>query len=111
MPVLLFSYGTLQDTTVQTANFGRKLCGREDSLPGYSRRLIATAEAQYWNVEPSSDPKNEVSGTVFEVTESELAAADKYEEEADYCRIQVTLRSGAQAWVYTHNPKPSNPNL
>lgn len=34
--VLLFSYGTLQDTAVQMANFGRHLSGRPDSLPGYT---------------------------------------------------------------------------
>ena len=97
MPVLLFSYGTLQDASVQIANFGRELSGCEDSLPGYTRRLIATAEAQYWNVETSSNPEDAVSGTVFAVTEQELAAADKYEEGAEYRRISVTLRSGDQA--------------
>jgi len=37
---------------------------------------------------------------VFEITEDELAAPDKYEEEADYRRISVKLKSGAEAWVY-----------
>jgi gamma-glutamylcyclotransferase (GGCT)/AIG2-like uncharacterized protein YtfP len=43
-----------------------------------------------------------VSGTAFEVSEAELAAADEYEKQAAYVRIEVTLASGAQAWVYVH---------
>ena len=107
--VFLFSYGTLQDKNVQIANFGRELTGRDDALPGYARRLVAimdpemaalTGESHYANVELSSNSKDAVSGTVFEITEQELAAADKYEEVAEYRRISVTLRSGDQAWVY-----------
>src|ERR1700687_2012596 len=107
--VLLFSYGTLQNKDVQIANFGRELTGRKDALPGYARRMVPildpkvialSGESHYANAEPSSNPKDAVSGTVFEITEQELAAADKYEEGAEYRRISVTLRSGDQAWVY-----------
>jgi gamma-glutamylcyclotransferase (GGCT)/AIG2-like uncharacterized protein YtfP len=107
--ILVFSYGTLQNKNVQIANFGRELTGRRDALPGYARRMVAitdpkvvalSGESHYANVEPSSNPEDAVSGTVFEITEQELAAADKYEEVAEYRRISVTLRSGDQAWVY-----------
>jgi gamma-glutamylcyclotransferase (GGCT)/AIG2-like uncharacterized protein YtfP len=108
--VLLFSYGTLQDRNVQIANFGRELTGREDALPGYARGLVPIndndvaaalrGESHYANAELSSNPEDAVPGTVFEITEQELAAADAYEEDAEYVRIFVTLRSGAQAWVY-----------
>jgi gamma-glutamylcyclotransferase (GGCT)/AIG2-like uncharacterized protein YtfP len=106
--VLVFSYGTLQNKKVQIANFGRELTGREDALPGYARRMVAidprvvalSGESHHANVEPSSNQEDAVSGTVFEITEQELAAADKYEEVAEYRRISVTLRSGDQAWVY-----------
>src|ERR1700694_3785611 len=107
--VLLFSYGTLQKKKVQIANFGRELTGREDALPGYARRMVAiidpkvmalSGESHHANVEPSSDPEDLVLGTVFQISEQELAAADKYEEVAEYRRISVTLRSGDQAWVY-----------
>jgi gamma-glutamylcyclotransferase (GGCT)/AIG2-like uncharacterized protein YtfP len=40
-----------------------------------------------------------VPGTVFAISEEELAAADTYEVDA-YRRISVPLRSGARAWVY-----------
>ena len=108
--VLLFSYGTLQDRDVQIANFGRELTGREDVLPGYARRLVPIndkdvaaalrGESYYANAEPSPNPGDAVCGTVFEITEQELAAADEYEKDAEYGRISVTLGSGAQAWVY-----------
>ena len=107
--VLLFSYGTLQDKDVQIANFGRELTGREDSLPGYTRRMVAiddpkevelSGESHYASAEPSGNAEDAVAGTVFEVAEQELALADKYEETAAYRRIRVTLRSGNRAWVY-----------
>ena len=107
--ILLFSYGTLQKKDVQIANFGRELTGREDVLPGYARWMVAisdptlaalSGESLYANVRPSSNPEDAVSGTVFEITGEELAAADEYEELGGYHRISVTLRSGDQAWVY-----------
>ena len=98
--VLLFSYGTLQDRNVQIANFGRELTGREDALPGYARRLVSIGQSHYANAEASSNLEDSVPGTVFEITEQELAAADEYEKDAEYGRISVTLSSGAQAWVY-----------
>ena len=107
--VLLFSYGTLRKKSVQIANFARELTGREDVLPGYTQKLVAITDPQiavwigethYANVEPSSNPEDTISGTVFEITERELAAADQYEEAAQYRRILVTLGSGDQAWVY-----------
>jgi gamma-glutamylcyclotransferase (GGCT)/AIG2-like uncharacterized protein YtfP len=107
--VLLFSYGTLQNKNVQMANFGRELTGREDALPGYSRGTVAimdpefaalSGETHYVNAAPSSNPDDAVSGIVFEITGQELAAADRYEERAEYRRISVTLRSGDRAWMY-----------
>ena len=107
-PVLLFSYGTLQDTKVQLANFGRELRGRPDAMPGYRQTLIAITDPQvvatsgkthHPIVEPSSNPLDEVGGTVFEITVRELAAADQYEV-SDYKRVSVRLKSGLDAWVY-----------
>ena len=107
-PVLLFSYGTLQDPKVQQANFGRRLTGQADALPGYSRRLVAindpavvalSGESHHPIVQPSADPAEQVDGTVFEITPEELIAADSYEVD-DYRRVEVILGSGRKAWVY-----------
>ncbi|MCC6361989.1 MAG: gamma-glutamylcyclotransferase [Bryobacterales bacterium] len=109
MAVLLFSYGTLQKKDVQMATFGRELTGREDALPGYRRLSSAVSdprvaamigETYYFSVEPSDRPEDAVSGMLFEITDQELAAADRYEGLAGYRRISVLLRSGSQAWVY-----------
>ncbi|RJT86254.1 gamma-glutamylcyclotransferase, partial [Arthrobacter frigidicola] len=46
-----------------------------------------------------SQADDSVAGTVFQISEEELAAADRYEV-ADYKRVAVTLASGLTAWVY-----------
>jgi len=106
--ILLFSYGTLQHKAVQIASFGRELNGRPDSMPGYRQTLLEIRDPQvvatsgkthHPIVEPSSDSRDEVAGTVFAITAQELAAADRYEV-SDYKRVSVTLKSGLQAWVY-----------
>lgn len=104
----LFSYGTLQEKSVQVGNFGRELSGRPDSLLGYAQTLVRiddpdvvamSGKTHHPIVQPSSNPQDEVAGTVFEITAQELLAADGYEV-ADYARTSVTLKSGLQAWVY-----------
>ncbi|GAA1286933.1 UDP-N-acetylmuramate--alanine ligase [Planotetraspora silvatica] len=106
--VRLFSYGTLQDPAVQTANFGRLLEGRPDALPGYRTSIVEVTDPEVvavsgvaWHpiVTATGDPADQVQGTVFDISASELAAADEYEV-SDYTRIRVTLLSGLDAWVY-----------
>ena len=106
--MLLFAYGTLQDRAVQMANFGRELDGRPDSLAGYALLSIEIADLQVVTLsgkthhkiaQRSANPVDEVAGTVYTITAAELAAADRYEV-SDYTRVPVTLKSGAQAWVY-----------
>ncbi len=106
--VLLFSYGTLQDKSVQVANFGRELAGRPDALLGYASSFVEiddphvvaiSGKTHHPIVQPSSNPGDEVAGTVFEITPQELLAADSYEV-SDYKRTAAALRSGVRAWVY-----------
>jgi Gamma-glutamyl cyclotransferase, AIG2-like len=106
--VLIFSYGTLQDRAVQLANFGRELTGTSDSLPGYSTSLIAirdpaviaaSGKTHHTIAQSSTNPAEEVAGTVFKITPEELIAADRYEV-SEYTRVQVTLKSGLRAWGY-----------
>jgi len=105
--VLVFSYGTLRHKDVQVAVFGRELTGRADSLPGYARAITETGGVLYYNVEPSSSLEDAVTGTLLEITEEELAAADRYEKAREYRRISVTLRSGVQAWTYYRSGFPA----
>ena len=92
---LVFSYGTLQDEAVQRATFGRRLEGQADELAGYEVR-----QEKYRNLRHNGRSDSRIEGTVYEVTEAELSAADAYEAADGYGRISVVLASGRQAWVY-----------
>jgi len=105
----LFSYGTLQDEAVQLSTFGRKLVGASDTLPGYRQTLIeiqdpsvvaASGDKYYLNAQFTGRDSDFVVGTVFKVTKKELEQADIYEDDADYKRVSVQLKSGTRAWVY-----------
>jgi gamma-glutamylcyclotransferase (GGCT)/AIG2-like uncharacterized protein YtfP len=103
----LFSYGTLQQEEVQLASFGRRLAGQADALPGWRQAMveitdpdvIAKSGKSHHPVVLPGRHDDGVTGTVFEITGEELAAADRYEV-SEYKRVAVTLASGLTAWVY-----------
>lgn len=108
---LLFSYGTLQHEEVQLSTFGRKLDGEKDLLLGYEPSLVKITDpvvaarlsrTHHDNVNPTGDDWSSVQGTVFEVTEEDLAMADRFEAEFLYARVKAALASGKDAWVYVH---------
>jgi hypothetical protein len=105
---LLFSYGTLQQEAVQLSTFGRRLQGYPDELVGFEQSLqkiedpqfVATSGKAYHSVVKFNGRNgSRVSGTALELTDGELAKADRYEP-AGYTRIATTLASGKAAWVY-----------
>ena len=83
----LFSYGSLQQPAVQLSTFGRLLVGREDVLPGFELRMVQHGERQFANVIRSGNTHDAVPGTVFEISDAELARADEYEQADTYTRI------------------------
>src|ERR671921_1725341 len=100
---LLFSYGTLQQERVQLSTFGRLLQGDRDELPGFEPSLVPIADPEaaaaagrthHANVTFNGRSDSRVAGTVYEVTDAELEAADRYERTAAYVRIAATLASG-----------------
>jgi len=108
MSELLFSYGTLQQPEVQLATFGRELTGRRDAIVGFELdhvtvtdpHVVATSGSDRHPIlRPTDRLDAHVDGTVFAISEAELAAADEYEVD-DYRRVPVPLQSGATAWVY-----------
>ena len=110
---LLFSYGTLQQDSVQLATFGRLLRGRPDALVGFSLSQVAIEDPEVVRisgsghhpiVHPISDAQARVNGTVFEISEAELAQADLYEVAA-YVRVEARLASGGLVWVYVAAPE------
>lgn len=108
---LLFSYGTLQEESVQLATFGRLLRGSKDELVGFQLSTVtvqdrafvaASGKAVHANVSFDGNNASRVPGTVFEITEPELLKCDEYERPANYRRQRARLASGREAWVYAH---------
>ncbi|MGA9637104.1 gamma-glutamylcyclotransferase family protein [Flavobacterium sp.] len=99
----LFAYGTLKDIDTQQTIFGRILKGEPDVLKGFTISEIKIEEefgiAKYPILEESEDPKDVVSGILFEITEEDINLADTYEG-LHYKRIEVTLQSKENAWAY-----------
>lgn len=116
---LVFSYGTLQQESVQLATFGRRLSGEPDELPGFYETKVpvfdpaqveATGLTHYANAAYSGKITHSITGTALEISDDELVVADHYEQPADYVRIKVSLASGRWAWVYVHRPSaPGEP--
>jgi gamma-glutamylcyclotransferase (GGCT)/AIG2-like uncharacterized protein YtfP len=105
---LLFSYGTLRQREVQLTTFGRELDGGPDAIVGFELdwvtitdpHVIATSGSDRHPILKATERQDAaVEGTVFDISATELAAADDYEVD-DYTRVAVPLRSGRQAWVY-----------
>jgi hypothetical protein len=105
---LLFSYGTLQEPAVQRSTFGRLLQGEPDHLVGFEQSVLevedpefaaSSGKAYHAVVRFNGRADSLVSGTLFQLTESELASADAYEP-VEYKRVLGTLASGKRAWVY-----------
>jgi len=106
---LLFSYGTLQEEAVQLSAFGRRLEGQRDELVGFEPSSVritdpkvaaALGRTRHANVTFNGKQDSRVGGTVFDVSDAELAAADRFEAPFAYHRIEATLASGKRAWVY-----------
>ncbi len=106
--VRLFAYGTLQQSNVQMATFGRLLEGQPDGLTGYTLTPLAISDAYVVQTSglavhnaayPTGDASDVVSGTVYMITDRELLRADEYEVE-EMERIEVDLASGRRSYVY-----------
>jgi hypothetical protein len=92
---------------VQRATYGRLLAGRPDTLPGYRLDPLPISDTEVVRVSglavhttarATGDPADRIAGTVFALTPAELRATDAYE--VDYRRVEVTLDSGAHAFLY-----------
>lgn len=104
----LFSYGTLQKSKVQLESFGRELIGKKDIITGFKLKkievkdpivIINSKERFHPILVYSGNHLDEVEGTVYEISTSELLDADDYEVD-DYKRVKIILESGIISWVY-----------
>ncbi|MAW94156.1 MULTISPECIES: gamma-glutamylcyclotransferase family protein [unclassified Leeuwenhoekiella] len=107
--VQLFSYGTLQNGTIQQSLFKRRLDGTTEVLSGYILANISLPEnhpqAKTYFIAIYTGNKNDtIEGVCYKINISELPQVDNYEGPA-YERVQVILESGKKALVYR---KPIN---
>lgn len=93
----LFTYGTLQIPAIQQRVLGRVVTGAQATLTGYLKTQITLDDGTFPIIVEQQG--SSVEGMVIEVTPHELALIDRYETDA-YRRVQVTLNSGDEAWVY-----------
>jgi gamma-glutamylcyclotransferase (GGCT)/AIG2-like uncharacterized protein YtfP len=107
----LFSYGTLQQHQVQLDTFGRLLDGQSDILLGYKvdeieitdpKVIASSGKTHHPILKHTGNEQDEVTGTVFFITATELSQADTYEVDA-YTRVSASLRSGITCWIYAAN--------
>ncbi|HEY2345922.1 MAG TPA: gamma-glutamylcyclotransferase family protein [Xanthomonadaceae bacterium] len=105
---LLFSYGTLQLESVQMDTFGRLLEGSRDALHGYELASLQIGDAgvvassgrtHHPIARACDDAGSRIDGMVFDISDEELANADRYEV-PEYKRVLGELASGSLAWVY-----------
>jgi len=105
----IFSYGTLRQPEVQIGVFGRRLEGEPDALSGYITRLqrvtdpeviALSGSAEHAALSETNNPRDEVAGWAFAVSEAELLLSDAYEAASRYRRTPVRLKSGRDALVY-----------
>lgn len=98
----LFVYGTLKDPKVQLKIIGRILPLKKDAIIGFKKSAIAIEGNKYLCISKDPKSKRKMTGYLLEITNSELAKIDDYETD-NYKRIEATLESGKEAWVYIKN--------
>lgn len=108
MTEYLFSYGTLQNLSVQLETFGRELEGYKDKLLGYKLEMVeicdcdvvALSGEKYHPIAiATGDDADAILGMVFKISQQELAQSDEYEVDA-YKRVMGKMQSTKQAWAY-----------
>lgn len=87
----VFVYGTLKQPWIRRWVIGRSVETHPAQLNDYQRHAL--------DLQPQSG--EQVDGLTFIVTPAELQRLDRYERLGiRYQRVQKTLASGHQAWVY-----------
>lgn len=106
--ITIFSYGTLQQESVQKKLLGRIVESWPDNLSRFklseisisNEHVIALSDqATHPIINFTGNASDIVEGEVLKVTATELATLDDYETD-DYKRVTVTLNSGLEAFVY-----------
>lgn len=94
----LFSYGSLQDISLQQSLLGRTIHGIEEKLFGYkiSKDKIG---GEFLVAEPSKNAEDYISGVLYVLSHMDVSKIDSYEGPS-YKRVKLTMDSGKKAWTY-----------
>lgn len=104
----VFSYGTLQQDSVQKDLFGRLLEGESLEIRGFQVQDVKITDPEvirlsgkdiHPGIQRTHDKSHVVSGTLLLVTQQELEKMDHYEV-SDYKRIKVH-QDGKSFWLYS----------
>ena len=103
----VFSYGTLRQTNVQHALYGRTVSTIPDVLLAWRLDWLVITDPDVIRASGSDrhpilrrgTNEDAVEGAYLELNDAELQATDRYEV-ADYVRRVVVLASGVEAFVY-----------
>ncbi|MDO3694720.1 gamma-glutamylcyclotransferase family protein [Wenyingzhuangia sp. chi5] len=95
----LFTYGTLQDESVQLALFNKTLKGSIDSIIGFEKQEITLDGVIYPILVKNNKSTKVIKGTCYDLSDQEILICDEYEGN-EYKRIVIELCSGIEAWVY-----------
>ncbi|HKB91487.1 MAG TPA: gamma-glutamylcyclotransferase family protein [Opitutaceae bacterium] len=99
----LFAYGALLEPERQKILFGRETPPEPATLLGWRKVLYADG---YFGVLPT--PGAETTGGLLTVTDTELAAADEWEDIPKLYRREETFvligSTCIACWVYVHQP-------
>ena len=96
---------------MQKGIFGRRLAGEPDVLCGYVTRLQRVTDptviaisgaAEHPMLVATRQSSDRVEGIALAVSNKELTLADRYEAASRYRRMETTLRSGREAFVYVY---------
>jgi hypothetical protein len=84
--------------------FNRLLSGTPDTLLHYRLAQIKISDQDgtghhYPAAFYTGNPRDQIAGMVYQLSDDELLRADLYETQA-YVRQEVQLVSGKQAWAY-----------
>ena len=114
----LFSYGTLQQKSVQINTFGRLLEGSPDNLVGFIVDNLKIQDEEetrqirrefYPIAKYTGSFHKRIPGTIYEAKEEDFNRTDHYEGD-QYERILTILESGRRAWVYVEAKANSQTN-
>ena len=101
----LFVYGTLCDSRIQQALFGRQISGVAATLSGWS--VYCSDADGFLFIRPNAE--GTVAGVIISLDDRELEIADAWEDVPLYHREIVTVVSEAgncETWAYTRRETP-----